>query len=73
MVALDGALRPYPLGFHVKQAGADAKLEGLKGLLHFFFQSIFHIVVVFYEKERKKRRKKKNNNNNNNNNNSKPK
>jgi hypothetical protein len=26
LVALDGGLRPYPLGFHVKQAGADAKL-----------------------------------------------
>jgi hypothetical protein len=27
LVALDGGLRPYPLGFHVKQAGADAKLN----------------------------------------------
>jgi hypothetical protein len=26
LVALDGGLRPYPLRFHVKQAGADAKL-----------------------------------------------
>ena len=26
MVAIDGGLRPYPLRFHVKQAGADAKL-----------------------------------------------
>jgi hypothetical protein len=26
LVVLDGGLRPYPLRFHVKQAGADAKL-----------------------------------------------